>query len=309
MEGKVIEYVNETGETKIIRNISKLGEGSYGIVYKALLDGFGEVAVKYQSKIGRDDIKSALLEIKKSPLLEKHSIVARRIVVPAEMVVQYPLLNNPAVSITKSNMLGYKIIFIYDLAVGMELFEIIELQQKSRIPFTMPTLKHYISQMLEGMIEMRNAEVIHRDIKPENIMLHNGNIKFIDFGMICETTGENKCRGAQGTSLFISPKIIKATDYLGFPPNETDWYNADMYAIGITIMNLLGSIPFEDASSENPLSIFKINSLNDSYQLVKDLVVDILTNEGQLKFLPIIGGLTSKNPIIPEEALRLLALL
>ena len=131
MEGKVIEYVNETGETKIIRNISKLGEGSYGIVYKALLDGFGEVAVKYQSKIGRDDIKSALLEIKKSPLLEKHSIVARRIVVPAEMVVQYPLLNNPAVSITKSNMLGYKIIFIYDLAVGMELFEIIELQQSS----------------------------------------------------------------------------------------------------------------------------------------------------------------------------------
>ena len=305
MDGKIVEYINESGDTKILRNISKIGEGGFGIVYKALLDGFGEVAVKYQKQINIKDIKAALLEIKKAPLLEKHSIVARRIIVPSDMIDKYPMLNNPVVSVTASDILNYKIIFIYDLAVGIELFEIISIQRDSGRPFTTPTLKHYISQMLEGMIEMRNAEVIHRDIKPENIMLHNGNIKFIDFGSICETHGENKCNGMQGTDLFISPKIILASlrwsDRL---LTEFDWYNADMYAIGITIMNLIGDIPFED-EDDNSFTIFSKNSIKKNYELVKDTITDILTREGLLKFLPLIHGLTSENAISPEDALHM----
>ena len=300
MDGKVVEYINENGETKILRNISKIGEGSYGIVYKALLDGFGEVAVKYQFRLETQDIKSALLEYRKSHLLEKHSITVRKIIVKPSTKVSYPLLNIPEVSITTSNILHYKIIFIYDLVVGMELFEIINLQRKSGIPFTIPTLKHYISQMLEGLIEIRDAGVVHRDIKPENIMLHNGNIKFIDFGMICEIP---KCRGMVGTPLFISPKVVNC-EYSGNIPSETDWYNSDLYAIGITILNLLGDIPFENDSVNN-VEIFGTQSLMESYDLVRSQITVILTREGYLNFAPLIFGLTAKNPIVLEEALRL----
>ena len=259
MDGKVVEYINENGETKILRNISKIGEGSYGIVYKALLDGFGEVAVKYQFRLETQDIKSALLEYRKSHVLEKHSITVRKIIVKPSTKVSYPLLNIPEVSITTSNILHYKIIFIYDLVVGMELFEIINLQRKSGIPFTIPTLKHYISQMLEGLIEIRDAGVVHRDIKPEN----SGNI-----------------------------------------PSETDWYNSDLYAIGITILNLLGDIPFENDSVNN-VEIFGTQSLMESYDLVRSQITVILTREGYLNFAPLIFGLTAKNPIVLEEALRL----
>ena len=157
MEGTVIEYTNENGDTKIIRNIAKLGEGSYGIVYRALLDGFGEIAVKYQTRFDISDIKSALLEYRKAPLLEKHSIVVRKIVVANASKIRYPILNDPAVSITTSDLRGYKILFIYDLAVGVELFDVINLQVQSMIPFTLATIKQYASQLLEGIIEIRNA--------------------------------------------------------------------------------------------------------------------------------------------------------
>ena len=303
MEG-IVEYNNENGEKKILRNISKIGEGGIGVVYKALLDGFGEVAVKYQINVSEDDITSALLEYRKSPLLSQHSITVRRIIVAPHIKSLYPMLNDPAVSVTFSNIENYKIIFIYDLAVGMELFEVIQLQQESGVPFTLSTLKQYSLQLLEGIIEIRNAEIIHRDIKPENIMLHNGNLKFIDFGMICQPVGENICNGVRGTPFFISPKILKNQNNL----NSDDWYNSDVYAIGITIMNLLGEIPFEEYDEdEDPLYvILEDNSVDIIYELIQSKIESILTREGYKNFAPLILGLTAQNPITPEDAIDLL---
>jgi serine/threonine protein kinase len=305
MEGKVVEYINERGNKKILRIMKKLGQGGFGIVYKALLDGFGEVAVKFQTRLDTRDIKAALLEYSKAPLLEKHCIVLRRIVVSPATKSLYPLLDNPVVVVTNSDINNNKIIFVYDLAVGLELFDVVDLQEQSGIPFALDTLKQYTSQLLEGIIEIRNAGVVHRDIKPENVMLHNGNLKFIDFGMICETSGPDKCSGLRGTMLFVSPKIIMA-HAKGVEPDDADWRGSDLYAIAITIMNLFGDVPFANPLKMGPESLFVRYNVRDSYQRVAAEITNILTREGYMNFAPIIIGLTSQNPITPEEALEML---
>ena len=307
MDGKVVTYVNEHGETKILRNISELGNGSFGVVYKALLDGFGEVAVKYMKRISETDIKSALLEYKKAHLLEKHSLVLRKIITTEDTRDDFPdLLNQPFISITDSPIRKYKILFIYDLGVGMDLFDVIGMSFTSGIPITLEVLKQYMTQLLEGIIEIRNAGIIHRDIKPENIMLHNGNLKYIDYGMICEPQGDNKCKGVLGTSLFISPKIIKA-DEEHREPSEKDWYDGDLYALGITFINLIAQrTPFDDAPRQVDYK-FRKSPVNIAYRQVKLEVEDILDAKNLMDFFPLIHGLTSENPITPEEALTMVS--
>jgi serine/threonine protein kinase len=306
MEGKVVTYVNEHGETKILRNISKIGEGSFGIVYKALLDGFGEVAVKYMRKIDEGDIKAAILQYKKGPELEKHSLVLRKIVTSPATRDAFPeLLNVEYVSVTHSDIKKNKILFIYDLAVGMDLFDVIETKLRSGVPFTLRVLKQYISQLLEGIIEIRNAGVIHRDIKVENIMLHSGKLKYIDYGMICEPVGENKCQGMMGTPSFISPKIIKAFQERR-EPSEKDWYDGDLYALGITFVNLICQVtPFHD-KPKSAEDVFAANTIEGSYNEVKAEIEDILMTQNQMNFFPLINGLTQENPITPEAALAMI---
>ena len=301
MEGKVIEYINEHGDKKILRIMNKLGEGGYGVVHKALLDAFGEVAVKLQTKISRSGVISSLLELKKAPELEKHSLALRKIIVTPSLKETYPILDIPEVSVTRSYVGDNQIIFIYDLAVGMELYKVIETQVESEVPFTFETIKRYASQLLKGVIEMRKAGVVHRDIKPENVMLHNGKLKYIDYGMICEPVGENKCQKRKGTLFFMSPKVYDAQHR---DLTEKEWYDGDLYAVGITIMNLCGEIPFENG--EDPREVFEENDYAESYKIIQEMIKEILFENNHTAFIDVVTGLTSIDPITPEEALEML---
>jgi serine/threonine protein kinase len=300
MDDKVIEYINEQGDLKIVRNISKLGEGSYGVVYKALLDGFGEVAVKYQSFITEDQVISALLEYEKAPMLQKHSIVVRKIIVSPELKEQFPALNIPSVAV--ANMpLDYKIIFLYDLVVGMDLFDIIKLQRRS-VPFTVETLKHYSIQLLEGIIEIRDADLVHRDIKPENIMLHNGIIKYIDFGMVCDIFAPKKCSGLKGTASFVSPILARSVDFSNLDP--VDLFDSDSYAVGMTIMNMIGKLPTADLL--DPIDYFRAHSLPQIYDYLKSSIRGILLMHDRFDFFPAIWGLVKIASMSYEDAIKLI---
>jgi len=45
--------------------------------------------------------------------------------------------------------------------------------------------------MIEGYKGMAEHNIVHRDIKLENFMIHNGKIKFCDFGMATTIKGED----------------------------------------------------------------------------------------------------------------------
>lgn len=109
--------------------------------------------------------------------------------------------------------------------------------------------KRYITQVLNGLDEMRSNNCVHRDIKAENIMLDsNDEIRIIDFGF--SARGDIMSTGC-GTPSYAAPEI-----YL----DECYSNNVDVWSVGILTYYLItGKFPFDDENL--PIMIQKI--IND----------------------------------------------
>mmetsp|Transcript_1583 Transcript_1583/g.2253 ORF Transcript_1583/g.2253 Transcript_1583/m.2253 type:complete len:382 (+) Transcript_1583:238-1383(+) len=146
--------------------ISRVSEGTYGIVWKARdLRTNNTVALK-QIKFDVDQKKEgfpviALREINILMALSSHeSIVSVK-----EMVV--------GDAMTKVFMVMD--FYEFDLKVGIDRFEGALLQSE---------LKGIMQQILAGMAHMHNAWYLHRDMKTSNILVHSsGRIALADFGL------------------------------------------------------------------------------------------------------------------------------
>ena len=138
---------------------------------------------------------------------------------------------------------------------GMEYF----FQTDSRLYFVMPhiaggdmyahlrkyqkfdevVVKFYITQIVLGIGQLHQRNIIHRDLKLENIMLcENGYIKLIDFGMSrILAPGNDQATTYAGTAEYMAPEMLdRNLDY----NHSIDWW-----AVGILMYELLtGATPF-----------------------------------------------------------------
>ena len=106
--------------------------------------------------------------------------------------------------------------------------------------------------LAETLGQLHQKNIIHKDIKPGNILIdrHGGMVKFTDFGVSTETTGEYAeifhPDMIAGTLLYMSPEQTGRM-------NRSVDYRTDLYSLGATFYHMLtGSAPFK---SEDPLEI------------------------------------------------------
>ena len=93
---------------------------------------------------------------------------------------------------------------------------------------------HITEQLCKALTGLHENNIVHRDIKPSNIMLdETGIIKLIDFDAARISGGSSN----QDTKLLGTEGYAPPEQY-GFA--ETD-NRADLYALGITIKELLGA--------------------------------------------------------------------
>jgi serine/threonine-protein kinase len=112
----------------------------------------------------------------------------------------------------------------------------------------------WIEQLLVGVRDCHDQQIIHRDIKPSNIFIHREQgfeetVKLIDFGVarLREITGDpggltstNHLIGSMG---YMAPEQFRNAKTVGF--------TADLYAIGVVIFRTLtGRLPFVSRSLE-----------------------------------------------------------
>lgn len=61
------------------------------------------------------------------------------------------------------------------------------------------------TQLIKGMNCMKAMNIIHRDLKPANIMLKNGNIKIVDFGLARKFSNGELMKTYVGSPLNMAP--------------------------------------------------------------------------------------------------------
>ncbi len=94
---------------------------------------------------------------------------------------------------------------IMEYAPGKPLSSFIrEKEQKSK-------LLPYFLQVVHGIEECHKKGIIHRDIKPDNILIDDGDLKIVDFGLAKTDIKLTKTGATIGTATYMSPEQCMGT--------------------------------------------------------------------------------------------------
>jgi len=152
----------------IFEKVEQVGEGTYGQVYKAKNKETGElVALK---RVRMDNEKegfpiTAIREIKILKVLNHKNIVRLQEIVTSK---------------GSDYNQGKGSIYMVMEFCDHDLTGLTDAGQK----FTVPQIKCYMKQLLEGLAYCHAQKVLHRDIKGSNLLISNdGQLKLADFGL------------------------------------------------------------------------------------------------------------------------------
>ncbi|XP_068624298.1 cyclin-dependent kinase 2 [Battus philenor] len=141
--------------------VEKIGEGTYGVVYKA-----------------KDRITGKEIALKKIKLENEPegvpSTALREISVLRD-------LNHPSVVRLLDVLLVETKLFLVFEFLHMDLKKLMDL---TKGPLRQDLVKSYLRQLLEGIAYCHGRRVLHRDLKPQNLLVDaEGRIKLADFGL------------------------------------------------------------------------------------------------------------------------------
>lgn len=143
------------------KKIEKIGEGTYGIVYKAEVMGTGRMVALKQIRLDTDSEGVPSTALREISLLKelKHPNIVHLL----EVVVS-----------------AKKLYLIFEF-LNQDLKRFTE---RLKGDFPMPLVKQYLHQLLKGLHYCHSRRILHRDLKPQNLLLDVfGNIKIADFGL------------------------------------------------------------------------------------------------------------------------------
>lgn len=144
-------------------------------------------------------------------------------------------------------------------------------------------------QLLQALVYLHRRGIIHRDLKPDNVLVINGQIKVLDFGLAVtqDYARRHPDSGVAGTIAYMAPEVLQGREAS---------IQSDLYAVGIKAFQLYtGTHPF---------------NTHDINELIRDTVfttpeLDRLPNNPALRSL--IERLTAKDPADrPSDALQVL---
>tara|TARA_B100001057_G_C22869919_1_gene958258 strand:- start:231 stop:2696 length:2466 start_codon:yes stop_codon:yes gene_type:complete len=99
-------------------------------------------------------------------------------------------------------------------------------------------------QILDAISHAHSKGLVHRDIKPANIIINEGKIKVLDFGIAKDSStdsGLTKTGLQVGTPMFMSPEQVN-----GEKINTL----TDIYSLGVTLFYMaVGKPPYENTNS------------------------------------------------------------
>ena len=139
-------------------------------------------------------------------------------------------------------------------------------------PLSSSEVIELIKQTALSLDYVHNQKIVHHDIKPANILVGtNGKAKIADFGIV---------NSGGGTRPYMCPESFD-DDY-----NIVDDVRADIYALGVTLMELLCGNPFFHKSFDEIIALhdskdFPITSLQ---QWLQEIILKGINKIPELRF-------------------------
>jgi tetratricopeptide (TPR) repeat protein len=141
-------------------------------------------------------------------------------------------------------------------------------------------------QVLQALAYLHRRGIIHRDLKPANILVVNGTVKVLDFGLAM--TRQAEITETAGTLAYMAPELLTG----GIVSVKSDLYS-------------LGMIAYEILAGKHPFDI------HDNSRLVTDVlqtVPDVTALDAAPGIAVLIGRLLAKQPEDrPEGASEIIA--
>eukprot|EP00824_Muranothrix_gubernata_P019246 TRINITY_DN38838_c0_g1_i1.p1 TRINITY_DN38838_c0_g1~~TRINITY_DN38838_c0_g1_i1.p1 ORF type:complete len:322 (-),score=80.93 TRINITY_DN38838_c0_g1_i1:82-990(-) len=206
------------------QRIEKIGEGTYGVVYKARDRETQEIIALKKIRLEAEDEGVPSTAIREISLLKElqHANIVRLIDV-----------------IHSDNKLYLVFEFLeFDLKRYMD--EIC--QQGKGLP--MPLVKSYLYQMLLGLAFCHTHRVFHRDLKPQNLLIdRRGFIKLADFGLSRAFGIPVRTYTHEVVTLWYrAPELLLGTRHYSTP--------IDMWSVGCIFAEMVSRHPLFPGDSE-----------------------------------------------------------
>ena len=119
-------------------------------------------------------------------------------------------------------------------------------------PFSRPTARGFLRQLISGVAAIHEIGYIHRDLKPWNIILSDDHsqVKIIDFGLATPLDKSSRqmpfTSFLPGTRQYMAPENIVTTRSSTSDLSTTDLSKVDSFALGVILINMLtGGYLFE----------------------------------------------------------------
>jgi serine/threonine protein kinase len=139
----------------------KLGEGTYGVVYRAVDKSSGEVVALKQMRLDHEDEGIPVIALREVALL-------RNLCHPNILRLRDILTSKGSLTLVTEYL-------DFDLCQYLD-------QLRTGLPA--PLLKSYAFQLLCGICYLHSNRIMHRDMKPQNLLINkDGFLKICDFGL------------------------------------------------------------------------------------------------------------------------------
>eukprot|EP00462_Mataza_sp_D1_P027982 CAMPEP_0175175220 /NCGR_PEP_ID=MMETSP0087-20121206/33079_1 /TAXON_ID=136419 /ORGANISM="Unknown Unknown, Strain D1" /LENGTH=463 /DNA_ID=CAMNT_0016466801 /DNA_START=19 /DNA_END=1410 /DNA_ORIENTATION=- len=206
-----LNITQDVDPAEIFQVLAKLGEGSYGSVYKAI------------DKRDQQIVAVKVLEIEDEDTTELEGEINILRNCKSEFIVQYK----------GSFQKDGNIWIVMEFCGAGSICDLMAICDKTLDEDQIAVI---MKMSLQGLEYLHKCRKIHRDIKSGNILLtHDGDCKLADFGVSAELTNTmSKRKTVIGTPYWMAPEVLQSSNYDG----KADIWSLAVWSLAITAIEL-----------------------------------------------------------------------
>eukprot|EP00108_Taenia_solium_P001168 TsM_000033300 transcript=TsM_000033300 gene=TsM_000033300 len=251
--------ISSEDPTQLFTNLSQIGAGNFGVVYRATTVETGEVVaikkLKYDSKrkVSLEDLKDMRREIEFIKRIDHKNCVQCR---GCFIDQQVPWI-------------------VMEYCLG----SVADILKVQRHPLKECEISCIVREVLTGLVYIHSRNFIHRDIKAANILFtESGGVKVGDFGSVSFKSPANSF---VGTPYWIAPEVILAMEN-----GLYDW-RVDVWSLGITCIEM---------AELKPPYMEYANTMAALYQIALNPAPTLREANWTSDFYEFVGFVLKKNP-------------